>query len=471
MKQKILLINPAYSATSNKAINRSAWKAMPMGLLYLAAALERAGHSVRVLDMEASRLSEVDVKKALAQEKPSLVGVTAATPMIRQAVRLCRMSKELFPDVKTLLGGVHATILPEEVAAEPDVDIVVRGEGEQTAVELLDALAQGDPNLERIQGIHFKKNGRVVSTPGRPPIADLDSLPFPAWHLMNFGDYQHPLGRTQKAASVLTSRGCPSNCTFCSRGVFGHGYRVRSAQSVLDEIEALYSRFGVKEILFVDDVLTLKRAHIESICKGIIEKGWQLHWATPNGVHVNTLDGELLRLMKKSGCYSLSFGVESGNPETLERIHKRQDLEKVREVFRQCRELDIETVAFIIIGFPNEDRSMIDNTLRFLMEIKPDVADIHTLIPLPGTELYAELDKAGFLLERDWSKYVFHSLPVFRTEHFTPEEIQRQYKRVYLRYHLRPAYVLQRLRRIRSWEEILNNLKGLWTLASMGLRR
>ncbi|MEI8191228.1 MAG: radical SAM protein, partial [candidate division NC10 bacterium] len=412
-----------------------------------------------------------DVKKALAEEKPSVVGATAATPMIRQAVRLCRLAKELVPGVKTLIGGVHSSILPDEVAGEQGVDVVVRGEGEQTAVELMDVLFQDEPNLERVQGINFKKDGRVVSTPERLAIADLDSLPFPAWHLINIGDYQHPLGRTQKAASVLTSRGCPSRCTFCSRGVFGHGYRVRSAQSVLDELEALRSRHGVEEIYFVDDTLTLKRPRVESICKGIIERGWKLPWATPNGINVNTLDYELLRLMKESGCYSLSFGVESGNPETLARIHKGQTLAKVREVFRQCRELDIETVAFIIIGFPNEDRAMIDNTLRFLMEIKPDVADIHTLIPLPGTELYEEFDKAGFILNRDWSNYVFHSRPVFKTSHFTPEEIQREYKRVYMRYHLRPAYVLQRLRRIRSWEEVMNNLKGLWTLASMGLRR
>ncbi|HBL16974.1 MAG TPA: B12-binding domain-containing radical SAM protein [Elusimicrobia bacterium] len=471
MTQKILLINPLYSDAANASISKSAWKAMPMGMLYLAAALEQAGHTVKFMDMEALRLTEADVRKALSEFAPTVVGLTAATPMIRQAVRLCRLAKELVPGAKTVIGGVHATILPEEVAGEACVDVVVRGEGERTAVELMEALFSGDAALERVQGITFKKDGRIVATPERAPIADLDTLPFPAWHLVRLGDYQHPLGRTQNAASVLTSRGCPFRCTFCSRGVFGRNYRVRSAESVLAELEALRSRYGVEEVYFVDDAFTIKRPRVESICGSIIAKGWKLHWATPNGVNVNTLDRDLLRLMKESGCYSLSFGIESGNPETLDRIHKGQTLDRVRAVFRDCRELDIETVAFIIIGFPNEDRAMNDNTLRFLKEIRPDVADIHTLIPLPGTAIFEELDRAGFILERDWGKYVFHGRPVFRTAHFSPEEIHREYKRVYLRYHLRPAYVLQRLRRIRSWEEVLNNLKGLWTLLSMGLRR
>jgi radical SAM superfamily enzyme YgiQ (UPF0313 family) len=471
MPQKILLINPLYSEASNKAIRRSAWKAMPMGLLYLGAALERRGNSVRLLDMEALGLEEARIKEVLLADKPSVIGVTAATPMIRQAVGLCRLAKGLLPGVKTLVGGVHPTLLPEEVIADEGVDVVVRGEGEETAVELMDALERGSEDLSGIRGIHFKKDGRVVATADRPPIADLDSLPFPTWRLIDFGAYRHPLSRTQRAASVLTSRGCPSRCTFCSRGVFGHNYRVRSPKNVLDEIEALRSRHGIREIFFIDDTLTMNRGRVEAICRGILERGWDLPWSTPNGIHVQTLDRDLLALMKRSGCYSVAFGLESGNQETLDRIHKRQTLAKVRETFALCRELGIETTAFIIIGFPDEDAAMIDNTLRFLKDIRPDVADIHTLIPLPGTAVYEDLDKSGLILERDWSKYVFHSLPVFRTPDFTPEQIHRQYKRVYLRYHLRPAYILQRLRRIRSWGDIVNNLRGLWTLLTMALGR
>ncbi|MFC1804801.1 B12-binding domain-containing radical SAM protein [Candidatus Omnitrophota bacterium] len=469
MAEKIILINPSYS-DSLSMIRGSAWMAMPMGLLYLAAALEREGHAVKVIDMQISGSAVPDIKAIIEKEKPSFVGITAVTAMINRALVLCKIVKEINQDIYTLLGGSHPTALPMETINHQAVDIVISGEGEVSICEVVDFLSKHPGRIGEVKGIYYKKEGSAIFAGERKVLEDLDSLPFPAWHLVDLKSYRHPLARSNSFASVLTSRGCPRKCTFCSRGVFANTYRMRSAGNVLEEISRLMEKFDVNEIHFVDDTFTLDRKHIEGICRGIIDRSWKLRWATPNGVQVNTLDEELLLMMKRAGCYSLSFGVESGNQETLDSVKKGQKLEKIKQVFDICHRIGIETVAFIIIGFPNEGRKEIDQTLRFLKEIRADIADIHLLIPLPGTELFEQLNAKGYIIERDWSKYVFHSLPVYRTDHFSQIELFDQYKRVYREYHLRISYIISRLMRLRSLPEIRNHLGGFLTLLKMQYR-
>jgi len=438
-----------------------------MGLLYLASILEKKGHCVKIIDMEAMGLTKSHIKIIIKKENPFFVGITATTPVIKRALELCAIVKETNKDIKTILGGPHPTYLPRETITEEMVDIVVCGEGEITLCEVINSLLNNPDGMAQVKGIYFKKNGQIVFTGEREPIYDLDILPFPAHHLINMNAYRHPLARSKRVASVLTSRGCPSRCTFCSRGFFSHVYRRRSVRNVIEEIRGLITKYNIEEIHFIDDTFTLNRAHVEEICHEIINQGWHLKWATPNGVHVNTLDYTLIELMKRAGCYSLSFGVESGNQETLDYIKKGQNLEKVKQVFDICHKIGIETVAFIIIGFPNESHRHIDKTLNFLKEIKADVADIHMLIPLPGTELYDELNANGYIVERDWSKYVFHNLPVYRTAYFLPQGLFNEYKRVYRAYHMNPEYIFSRLIHIRSWQQVKNNFNGLMTLLTM----
>jgi len=374
------------------------------------------------------------------------------------------MIKQLDQNIKVVIGGVHATYLPEEVISDQAVDYLVLGEGEVTLKELVGCLSREPEKIGQIKGICYKQDGRIIFTEKREPVKDLDTLPFSAWHLIDLSLYYHPLSRSKKFASIITSRGCPSICTFCSRGVFLNHYRARSAKNILAEIELLVSRYGIKEIHFIDDNFSLERKHVEDICRGIIAKGWKIKWAAPNGIRVDTLDEGLIRLMKKSGCYSLSFGVESGNQKTLDYIKKGIILNDIKEAFRLCHKYGIETVAFIIVGFPNEDIDDINQTLKFLKEIKADIVDAHILIPLPGTELYSELDSKGYILEKDWDKYVFNGLPVYKTDYLSSEEINSAFRRMRLGYHLRPDYIFSRLMQIRSWREANNNFKGLLAL-------
>jgi anaerobic magnesium-protoporphyrin IX monomethyl ester cyclase len=230
LAKKIILINPPYS-DSSQAIKKSAWRAMPAGLLYLAGILEKKGHRVKIIDMEAMGSTKSDIKIIIKKEDPFFVGITATTPVIKRALELCAIVKETDKDIKTVLGGPHPTYFPRETIAEEAVDIVVCGEGEITICELMDPLLNNPDGAAQVKGIYFKKNGQTIFTGEREPIDDLDILPFPARHLIDMNAYHHPLARSKRAASVLTSRGCPSRCTFCSRGVFSHRYRTRSVRN------------------------------------------------------------------------------------------------------------------------------------------------------------------------------------------------------------------------------------------------
>ena len=450
-------------------IKRSAWVTMPIGLLYLASALKKQGHKVKVVDMEVNSMTKSQLSEFLEQESPDVIGVTSTTPMIKNAFQICRIAKKVNREIKTLVGGPHPTAVPLETVAEDCIDMVIDGEGEITVSEVVNCLLNSPDQLDQVPGVYLKKNGKPTFTGPREPILDLDSLALPARELINMGSYRHPLSRSRHIASILTSRGCPFNCAFCSRGVFGNKLRKRSVESVIEEMQLLIDKYGIEEFHFIDDAFTMDRSRVENICQEIINRGWKIKWATPNGVSVNTVDYDLIKLMKKSGCYSLSFGVESGNQHTLKYINKNQSLEKIKQGFRICHKLGIETVALIIIGLPNETRADIDNTLRFLKEVKAGVADMHMLIPLPGTPLYKELDAKGYILERDWSKFTFHDLPVYRTDHFSPQEIFNEYKRVYIKYHMRLSYVLLRLTRIRSFRDFMNNFNGFVTLGSQAI--
>jgi radical SAM superfamily enzyme YgiQ (UPF0313 family) len=340
----------------------------------------------------------------------------------------------------------------------------VHGEGEETITELVEKYKSKD--LSDVKGIAYKKNKRVVVNPPRPLIKNLDSIPFPAHHLLKMDRYSHPLMRGRKIMSVLTSRGCPYNCTFCTKNIFGSTFRARSAENVLEEIELLVKNYGVNEINIIDDNFNVDRKRTMEICKGIIDRGLKIKWSTPNGIRADTVDRELIQIMKRSGCYSLSFGIESGSPRIVQSINKNIKLGVIREVFKICRDEGIETVAFFIIGLPGETAEDIQMTIDFAKEIQPDVADFHMLIPLPGTPIYDYLKQNNLLLETDWSKYSFHIEPVFRTNELSKQEIAEWYHRAYKEFYTDPKYIINRISKMTTMSGIRNNIRGFKTIFS-----
>jgi len=358
-------------------------------------------------------------------------------------------------------------MLPEEtLRSTPEVDIVVREEGEQTMLELVKVLERSSSNgLKRVLGITYREGSNIRSNPPRPPILNMDTLPFPAFHLLPMGKYRlhPPFGRQTPAMPIITSRGCPFRCIFCSKAVFGKKYRSNSPAYIVDEIRFLKEKFGVKEIKFYDDVFTLDRKRVVAICTQLKEWGIDIPWSCET--RVNLVDDELLRVMKDAGCYMIEYGVESGNQEILNYLKKGITLEKTIEAFKLTHEAGIETVAYFMLGSPQETSKTIQETIEFAKKIDPDFVQFSITTPYPGTELYSLAVEEGYVPEK-WEEYTYANLksagnPGFGTKTLSREELAEWNKKAYMSFYLRWSYVWKRLRKMTSIGDLKTNVSGL----------
>ena len=460
---KILLINPPQ-------VTR--YPQPPLGLAMIAAVLEKNGYLVKILDLPALGFSENSVPAIIRQEKPDVVGITAMTPTINLAISAAKKVKESDSNATVVLGGAHATILPEGTLQNaPEVDIIVRGEGEQTMLELVKVLENDAGSISQVSGITYRQGTYIRSNPPRPPISDLDALPFPAFHLLPVGKYRlhPPFGRRSPVMPIITSRGCPYRCIFCSKDIFGRKYRGNSSAYVADEIQLLIEKFGVKEIKFYDDVFTLDRKRVIAICMQLKEQGIDIPWTCET--RVNLVDGELLRVMKDAGCYMIAYGVESGNQGILNNLKKDITLERAIEAFKLTQEAEIETVAYFMIGSPGETPRTVKETIEFGKRLDPDFAQFSITTPYPGTELYRLAAQEGCAPGK-WDEYVYADLrsagnPSFRTKTLSMEELGEWSKRAYTSFYLRWSYLWKRLRKMTSFGELKTNIAGLRMLIDL----
>ena len=367
----------------------------PMGLLMLAAVLEKTGYEVRLLDANAAarRLGAEEIIEIAAQWRPDVIGMTLVTPLVKQAYRLAESLRAC--GAKLIAGGPHATLLPDE-PLDHGFDAVVVGEGEPTVVEAIEAVLGRSP-LDAVRGLVYRgSDGAIHHNQPRPPIADLDSLPAPARHLVNPVDF----GSTADLhAHVFTSRGCPGRCAYCAGGLFGKKFRFRSADSVVEEMISLHRDYGVRHFYFVDDAMTMDRDRIQRICRRLIDERLGFTWNMMT--RVDAVDETLLDLVARAGCVQIDYGVESGNPDTLKRIHKPHTVDMARRVIPMTRRHGIRPVVFFILGFPWESPQAVDATLELMEDLAPDVvfqpAIASILIPFPGTEIYDRYkDEYGF---------------------------------------------------------------------------
>lgn len=412
---KILLIQPPF--TVRKFDDRRCQP--PLGLAYLASFLKNE-HDILILDSIVEGFDNVlkineefvryglpysEIKRRLESFSPDVVGVSCLfTTQSENAHSICKLAKETNRNIITVLGGAHPSALPQEELKDQNVDFVIIGEGEYCFRDLLREI-EGKGNFSSIEGMAFRENGAVKINPKRNFITNLDSLPFPAWDLLPFEKYSkinRPHGTQTKQAPfapILTSRGCPNSCVFCSvHNIWGRNFRKRSVENVLSEIKYLINTFGIREIHFEDDNLTLDKKRATQIFKNLKERKYNLSWSTPNGIFIDTVDKEMLGVMKESGCYSVSFAIESGDKYVLANlIGKRLDLDRVPEVIRHSRSLGLETTAFFVIGFPGEKIKQLSNTFRFARSIKADNVNFFFATALPGTELWKQVRHKGLL--------------------------------------------------------------------------
>jgi len=450
----------------------------PLGLSYIAAVLEENGYVVQILDALAEGiyqirrtddgmihvgLGESDIKRGIKTFGPDVVGISCPyTSSATEAHKVARMVKDVCPDAYVLFGGADASVRSKTILKDKNVDIVVRGEGEMTCLEIVDRIRHGD-DLTDIKGTTVRKKGEIVVNPPREFIQNLDALPFPARHLLPMDIYLkdprfHLYSMRSPRTTIITSRGCPYNCVFCSiHSVWGRKWRARSAKNVVAEIELLVKKYGVKEIAIMDDNFTLNKERVLEICEEILDRSLDVKLTTPNGIAIWRLDKEMLTKMRGGGYYRATFGIESGCKETLKFIRKPVNLNHALEIIDHCLDLGLWVHSTFVIGFPYEYHESIKETVEFAKNSGIDFATFYIATPYPGTDLLKICKKENLIKERAGS-YASVSIPAYDTKYFTRQELRELVNEIQIDFikHRALGYL-----RLRNWVKLVRKLQSI----------
>lgn len=387
----------------------------PTGLLYLAAVLEEAGIKVMIKDLIMSQDPEKDLVRIIKKESPDIVGTSCYTDFRASSIKVLRIAKETDSSITTVMGGSHADAMYEQIISNYPVDIIVLGEGEKTFLEVCK-----QKSINKIKGLAFKKDGKVIKTEPRPLIENLDELPFPARHLIDRSIYKMDFSFNYcnlnkenwlngkkitelKYDAILTSRGCPNACTFCSVSTFWHRrWRSRSTKNILEELQYLYDK-GTRFILFDDDNFTMNPQRVIEISKGIMERGMEIRWnCSARADLVTPLHKEMLIWMKKSGCTNVGCGVESGSPQILKNINKCITVENTIKTYKNIKKAGIDSTLALIVGNVGENDKTVQETIRMLDKTRPGMIGVNILRVLPNTKLYELARTQGFINDSYW---------------------------------------------------------------------
>ncbi|MFH1452513.1 MAG: radical SAM protein [Armatimonadota bacterium] len=437
----LLLVPPAYIFKGTRDIN----PIPPLGLAYIAAVLTKDGREVNILDclaegwesstsiddnVERIGLSFEEIEKRIRDFSPDIVGVSSHFTRQRDnAHRIYKLVKTIDKNIITVAGGAHPTADPEEEIKGEFLDYIILGEGEDSFLELLKYL-EGTLPEDKLDGISFKKDNKPYIIPKNRFIEDLDSIPMPSYELINwdkyFGQkYCHGMRKKDRYMPVITSRGCPFGCVFCSASkVWGRKFRTRSPENVIEELKFLKKKYGIEEIIFEDDNLTLDVERAEKLFDLMIKENLNLIWDTPNGVAAFALNERIIKKMKKSGCYCLNLAIESGNQSDLDKIIKKPlDLKKVPPLLKYAKKIGMETGIFIVIGIPGQTEKSMKDSFRYAAKLGIYDPFISIATPYPGTELYS-ICKDNNYLPGDFN---LDKLSIYRanitTPDFTPEKL------------------------------------------------
>lgn len=455
----------------------------PMDIAYVAALLEKE-HQVSVIDsanegwknfeqIDETKCRQGLTSKVLAarvkQLKPDVVGITVSfSGWWRTAYEVASTVKAYDKDTTVILNGLHPSARPAECLAYENVDFVVVGEPEYSMQELINTMEAEKPDFKAVKGIGYRQNSEVILTAPRPPIQDLDALPFPARHLLPMEVYFEavkeipPRGEINKRwTTVTTSRGCPYSCVFCSiHTVMSRTWRARSPQNVIAELEQAIDTYHIKQLDFVDENMTLDRKRMDAICDQMRERRLDLEWFTPNGVRADTLDEMLLRKMKDCGCKRIRVAPESGVQRVVDNIVKKNlDLQKVEDAVRLCKKVGIRVGCFFVVGLIGETKADIEQTIAFAEKLKRLGADgfyFSYATPVYGTELYEQAKKGGYLRENFSDDALAEAHPIIETPEFTADELVKLCARANL---INPTFTYDRI--IRAVRDPKKAARGL----------
>lgn len=465
---KVLLINPSFDFKKFGRFGRF-MESMPcIGLAYIAAVLEKNNIDVEIIDDFVLRLGVSGILNLIKKKRFDIVGISCLTPSAPIAFSIAATIKKYNNKTLTVLGNIHASVFAENILKNEAVDVIVHGEGEYTMLDLTKAIAENG-NLTQVKGISFKKNGRIVKTPTREPIDDLDELPYPSWHLFPFKKYGFlPFMNVEKPGlSILGSRGCPYRCTFCSLPKIGNKHRARKPERVADEFEYLINNFPVKQISLVNPIFPLSKEAGLKFCDEMIKRKLNNKIVWTCETRVDRVDRELLKEMRRAGCRRILFGLESGVQELLDNVRKEFTLDNIKETIKYSKKEGIQTSGAFMIGLPGETKEMTQKTIDFAKELDLDFAKFAITVPFPGSVLYEDLTRNGKLKRHDWENFVtFNPDPrklVYIPDKIKPEDLINMQFNAHREFYMRPKVIFNQLFKIRTlgMKELIYGLLGL----------
>jgi len=455
----ILLINPPREneiiGNNPSIIEEERGSNPPLGLLYVAGYLERnSDHCVSVIDAQVEKLDYHILPSRIGTFKPDVVGITAMTMTLIDVMKTTELVKGIDKNIKIVLGGPHVHLYPEETIQLEHVDYLVLGEGEAAFKELLDHI-EDSSQLEKISGLVFQRNGRIINTGVRSAIENLDEIPFPARHLVPYRKYNSLLSKREISTTIFTSRGCPFKCSFCDRPHLGKIFRARSATNVVDEIEECTNK-GIHEFLFYDDTFSVNKKRVVDICNEIVRRKLNIGWDIR--ARIDTVNEDVLKHLEKAGCQGIHYGIEAGSERILKVLNKGINIKQTKQVFDLTRKFKIPILAYFMIGNPTETLEDIYITFNVIKMLNPDYVHMTIMTPFPGTKIYFDGLKNGIIRKDYWKEFAGNPTPDFVPPHwgenFNRKELQDLLVKGYKAFYIRPSYILKRIMHVKSFTEL-----------------
>ena len=447
---RVLLIQPNYRRIYAYAQSKDITPIFPpLGLAYIAAVLKKDDVDVKILESNAFDFNHEQIKRKIEEYNPDIVGITATTSLIEEANEIAELCDE---KIKVVIGGVHASSMPVETLEKfPRFDYLIRGEGEFAFLEL----AQGK-KINQIKGLYYRKSRKIIENKPRELIKNLDNLPFPARELLPMDKYFSAGARKNPSDYILSSRGCPYQCIFCADHlVHGRKFRFRSPENIIEEVKELYKK-GVRDFDFVDDNFTLLSERVGKFCDMMIDSGLnrKIGWRCSNGLRVDKVNLELLKKMRKAGCYMVSLGIESGNEQILNNMKKNIDLEKIKKAVRWCNQAGIETRGLFMFGNLGENEKTMQDTIDFAKSLDLDTATFHITIPFPETDYWKIIKKEGEIYPKNYRDYIAYGNVIFKHGNLNEEMLMKMQKKAYREFYFRPKVIWKAIKSVDNLDRL-----------------
>ncbi len=446
---KITLINPY--VPNDTFGTATPWEVPQLGIGYIAAVLEQNGYHVKIIDAYILKIQIPHLLSIIKSEKPDIIGITSNIYTAKYACYTAYKLKRDFPPIPIIMGGAYPTVAFQLLLENHFADFVVIGEGEKTIINLLEEFQKTKPAYRNVLGIAFIDHGAIIKTPGRPFIEDLDSLPFPAWHLFPpLKHYSNLRGVTKKPyLPIMTSRGCPYECIWCTKYVHGRKSRTRSSESILAEIKYFVNKFGVKEFAIMDDNFTVSPKRVKEVCVLLLKEKIQVSINLYNGIRADAISGDILKFLQAAGLNRVTVGVEAGNDCMLKSIKKHLTLAQARTAVKVIKSHHLLCDAYFILGLPEDTPRTMLQTIEFAKELDPTHAYFFIMTPFLGTELYDIVQRTATVIKPYKFGIPFHIVEgeaVYATKNFTLERVEAIFRHAYKSFYLRPKKVLELIR-------------------------